>query len=221
MALIKCSECGKEFSDKASACPNCSYPIKKEKAKEKRKKILSQSKHISYKILKVAVIVCIIVGVIFFIGFSIKLKHQNLEHQKELKHQQEIISKYTGGNAAIILNKVWKTEYKDYYETYEFKENYTCKYYKSGYSFEFNGEVLPSFEESETYYYKVEETSDNQTIITVFEIDFNTEHTSIIDTLEYFPPNATDTLYFNETLYGDNNKIFLPDNKPYYEDIKK
>lgn len=27
MALIKCSECGKEFSDKAQACPNCGCPI--------------------------------------------------------------------------------------------------------------------------------------------------------------------------------------------------
>lgn len=26
MALIKCSECGKEFSDRASACPNCGCP---------------------------------------------------------------------------------------------------------------------------------------------------------------------------------------------------
>lgn len=27
MALIKCPECGKEVSDKASACPNCGCPI--------------------------------------------------------------------------------------------------------------------------------------------------------------------------------------------------
>lgn len=27
MALIKCTECGKEFSDKAPACPNCGCPI--------------------------------------------------------------------------------------------------------------------------------------------------------------------------------------------------
>ena len=27
MALIKCSECGKEFSSKAKACPNCACPI--------------------------------------------------------------------------------------------------------------------------------------------------------------------------------------------------
>ena len=26
MALIKCTECGKEFSDKAPACPNCGCP---------------------------------------------------------------------------------------------------------------------------------------------------------------------------------------------------
>ncbi len=44
MALIKCKECGKEFSDMAEACPNCGYnPTRaKEKAmglkpKEERK----------------------------------------------------------------------------------------------------------------------------------------------------------------------------------------
>ena len=36
MALIKCSECGKEISDQASACPNCGVPLPKPK-KEKTK----------------------------------------------------------------------------------------------------------------------------------------------------------------------------------------
>ena len=27
MALMKCPECAREVSDKASACPNCGYPI--------------------------------------------------------------------------------------------------------------------------------------------------------------------------------------------------
>ena len=27
MSLIKCSECGKEISDKASSCPQCGCPI--------------------------------------------------------------------------------------------------------------------------------------------------------------------------------------------------
>ncbi|MFG6368476.1 MAG: zinc ribbon domain-containing protein [Lachnospiraceae bacterium] len=30
MALIKCSECGKEISDKASSCPNCGMPLRRE-----------------------------------------------------------------------------------------------------------------------------------------------------------------------------------------------
>ena len=30
MALIKCSECGKEISDKAAACPNCGMPLRQE-----------------------------------------------------------------------------------------------------------------------------------------------------------------------------------------------
>lgn len=42
MALIKCSECGKEFSDKASACPNCACPI--EQSIETRKVIITQKK---------------------------------------------------------------------------------------------------------------------------------------------------------------------------------
>ena len=48
---------GKEISDKAKICPNCSYPIKKEKAKENGKKILSQSKQISSKIFKILIMI--------------------------------------------------------------------------------------------------------------------------------------------------------------------
>lgn len=31
MALIKCTECGREISDKALACPNCGCPVEKER----------------------------------------------------------------------------------------------------------------------------------------------------------------------------------------------
>ena len=34
MALIKCPECGKEFSDKAQACPNCGCPTSEAKNQE-------------------------------------------------------------------------------------------------------------------------------------------------------------------------------------------
>lgn len=32
MALIKCNDCGKEFSSKAEACPNCGCPVTESKA---------------------------------------------------------------------------------------------------------------------------------------------------------------------------------------------
>ena len=41
MALIKCPECGKEISDKASACINCGFPLaamQTESVEEKNKK---------------------------------------------------------------------------------------------------------------------------------------------------------------------------------------
>lgn len=37
MALIKCSECGKEISDKADVCMNCGNPIQKEIENQKKK----------------------------------------------------------------------------------------------------------------------------------------------------------------------------------------
>jgi hypothetical protein len=37
MALIKCSECGKDVSDKATACPNCGAPpLERRRARHRR-----------------------------------------------------------------------------------------------------------------------------------------------------------------------------------------
>src|SRR6266516_8081167 len=36
MALIKCSECGKDVSDKATACPNCGAPPSSGRAGQRR-----------------------------------------------------------------------------------------------------------------------------------------------------------------------------------------
>lgn len=35
MALIKCSECGAEISEKAEACPKCGHPLRKELKKKR------------------------------------------------------------------------------------------------------------------------------------------------------------------------------------------
>ena len=53
MALIKCPECGKEFSDKAFACPNCGCPIseiRKMAEEEKQKNIVELKLEGSYSL---------------------------------------------------------------------------------------------------------------------------------------------------------------------------
>jgi uncharacterized membrane protein YvbJ len=65
MALIKCSECGKEISDKASTCPNCGNPIKQSQvlvqmdtAPQKRRK---------YKIYLLITFPMVLFGPMFYI----------------------------------------------------------------------------------------------------------------------------------------------------------
>ena len=53
MSLIKCPECGKEFSDKASACPNCGCPIseiRKQAGEEKQNNIVELKLEGSYSL---------------------------------------------------------------------------------------------------------------------------------------------------------------------------
>lgn len=38
MAIIKCPECGKEISDKATSCPNCGFPLIKEQPEKEKSK---------------------------------------------------------------------------------------------------------------------------------------------------------------------------------------
>ena len=38
MAIIKCPECGKEISDKATSCPNCGFPLTKEQPEKEKVK---------------------------------------------------------------------------------------------------------------------------------------------------------------------------------------
>ena len=59
MSLIKCAECGKEFSDKGSVCPNCACPIEEEKDTNTRKKFI-------IFISVISLIILIIVATIHF-----------------------------------------------------------------------------------------------------------------------------------------------------------
>lgn len=59
MSLIKCSECGKEISDKAKVCPNCGAPIKEGEFHKE----LSLAKKIAIAI----VIILAIITIYFFV----------------------------------------------------------------------------------------------------------------------------------------------------------
>ena len=59
MAIIKCPECGKEISDKATSCPNCGFPlIKAQPEKEKLKEytvVINDSMYIQATLEKIKV----------------------------------------------------------------------------------------------------------------------------------------------------------------------
>lgn len=92
MALIKCSECGKEFSDKANACPNCACPndnIIKNKSNLHTKKIDKK---------------IIILGSILIIGILTILIITVLDN-REINFEERIFGTYTNSDNSITLYK--------------------------------------------------------------------------------------------------------------------
>lgn len=94
MSLIKCSECGKKFSDKADSCPKCSCPIseikkveknsknaKAKKAKEKKQKttfkqriknnVDSIKKSKKKQIILLSITVCLIISMCVFLFLTV------------------------------------------------------------------------------------------------------------------------------------------------------
>lgn len=70
MALIKCEECGKEFSDKANACPNCACPVKiepKVKNNNENEYIISEAIISKKLILKYDLIIVVGVFIVLFL----------------------------------------------------------------------------------------------------------------------------------------------------------
>ena len=65
MALIKCSECGKEISDKSKKCIHCGCPLNEKKKKSKKNK---NSKNI-YKYIIISVCAVLVIGLCALISF--------------------------------------------------------------------------------------------------------------------------------------------------------
>lgn len=69
MALIKCPECGKEISDKASSCPSCGYPINNIKVETEQDRVNIRGKNTGKNFLIFGSML-FLVSMVFGIGTS-------------------------------------------------------------------------------------------------------------------------------------------------------
>lgn len=114
MALIKCSECGHEVSDKASSCPNCGNPVDRKSNGSWKKPIIG-----------IAFFLIIIAGA-FGIWNVLKGNTQSdIQITKELSeaiHRYDDISDFHEGLLAVCKNQKWG------YINSKGKEVIPCKY---------------------------------------------------------------------------------------------
>lgn len=95
MALIKCSECGKEISDKASACPHCGCPVatppvlsqEEQDRQEQTARLQAEERQAAKKkqitalvVAILAILVCAVVVVFFVMSKSPKHNFHNLKY---------------------------------------------------------------------------------------------------------------------------------------------
>lgn len=118
MALIKCPECGKEISDKASSCPNCGCPIEIQKTEVSGNisdQLITEQplKKSNKKIIPIAavLIIVVIIGVVIY---NVKVvQPRKLEAQNRATYEEAIglleKGKYEDGNE--LLQTI--TGYKD------------------------------------------------------------------------------------------------------------
>lgn len=67
MALIKCTECGKQISDQAASCPGCGAPVGVRKDPEPIRTIQETGKPLKKQIL-LSVLLCIVSMIVMIYG---------------------------------------------------------------------------------------------------------------------------------------------------------
>ena len=89
MALIKCSECGKEISDTTKKCIHCGAKIKKE-----RKKLSKKKKLIILSIVILTVIVGVVTTYVIFSKEEVEVRVDQSNERDDTKEQIEVITDY-------------------------------------------------------------------------------------------------------------------------------
>lgn len=168
MALIICPECGKEFSDRAAACPNCGCPVEKENdtgntPEPQKVEIAKVSVNKSTKKL-IIIVVSVLVAIAAIIGIVAAVKASNAKKEAEQARiaaeeaKQEYVSNLslaritmlTGAidaeNAGGLIHDVW---YNTIYEKYDDRTNKYTKSKYSGYNKDFNTSLSNLFADEE------------------------------------------------------------------------
>ncbi len=112
MALIKCVECGKEYSDKADACPNCG-------ATHVRKNIASETKKKGNKFVIGFVIVAIVIMIAIFNNNNNneadKITYAELSDFEYVINEDGLtLEKYNGDSETLIIHPNYEIDGKSY-----------------------------------------------------------------------------------------------------------
>lgn len=130
MAMIKCSECGKSISDKASNCPNCGNPIDLN-GSEKIQKVEISKVNVKPKITKKTII--IIISIITLIAVALGIIYSVNNSKKEadsllystnlgLASSEMLIGAIDAESCGNLIKSVW------YNTIWEEKDEETDKY---------------------------------------------------------------------------------------------
>lgn len=112
MALIKCPECDKEISDKASVCPSCGCPIHEGGVEND-----SESKKVKTKNKYMILVVCISIAVIFVVIIGVIIGKKVKTDKADGKIVAEDIQKETYREATDLLLSGKYDEAKEMFET--------------------------------------------------------------------------------------------------------
>jgi len=71
MSMTKCSECGREISDRATVCPNCGNPTKAQTNLTEGNVVTIQKTFKKWKAVKLVSVLAIVIGILSFAGGDI------------------------------------------------------------------------------------------------------------------------------------------------------
>ena len=134
MALIKCTECGKEISDSAVTCPNCGCKTAHGK-KNEEVKIFNRT---NYTVNGICIAMDIIGAILFFPGIF-KLHDYGYTIFDWGQSSRDIIltagRKGTIGLVLIVIGVVGSILYKKYLDRFNVSSIYSARDYKLGSSY--------------------------------------------------------------------------------------